>query len=203
MPVSSTTIHEVFKPWVRVEVTMTDGRTLRRKFKILDPAVWTAWEGLPERGNPDYDPGPPEVGSPTLPAVPPDPNAFDTYLTQAGDMVLAQFKLQDAGEGIDADTDIAANKEATAQEKAVAYLRRAWQEEDAYKAYRLLDRFDIYRQAQGWPLNQVQSNLAAAGLTVDEWDSIKTAYQYLSGGTRPADMAAHAVIQENWEARDA
>ena len=200
MPVSSTTIHELFKPWVRVEVTMTDGRTARRKFKP-DASVWTQWEGLPERDNPDYDPGPPEVGTPTLPAVPPDPNAFNSYLTQAGDMVLASFKQQDAEEGVDADTDIAANKEATQQEKAVAYLRRAWQEDDAYQAYRILDRFNTYRNAQGWTLDQVQANLAAAGLTVTEWDSIKTAYQYLSGGTRPADMAAHAVIQANWEAR--
>lgn len=202
MPVSSTTIHEVFKPWVRVEVTMTDGRTMRKKFKP-DAATWTAWEGLPERPNPDYDPGPPPVGDETLPAVPPDPNAFDAYLTQAGDMVLASFKQQDAGEGVDADTDIAANKEATQQDKAVAYLRRAWQEQDAYQAYRLLDRFNTYRQAQGWTLNQVQANLASAGLTVAEWDSIKTAYQYLSAGTRPAEMAAAAVIQDTWEARDA
>lgn len=201
MPVSSATIHEVFKPWVRVEVTMTDGRVLRKKFKILDDAVWAAWEGLPERDNPDYDPGPPEVGEPTLPAVPPDPTAFDSYLSQGAELALAEIKQRDAEEGINSNTAIAANKEATIQERAVAYLRAAWREENSYDAYLLFDRFNTYRLAQGWTLNQVQANLASAGLTVEEWNGMQAAYQYLSSSGRPTTMENNQVIQAQWEAR--
>ena len=150
MAVVSTAIHELKilrknGMWqCRFQTDFDDGRFKRVKLYASDLDM-ELYEGLPERPNPDYDPDvdPPENA--TLPAVPPDPTALDSYITQAQNLAVAKVTQQDAQEGVDPDTEITANKEATIQERAVAYLRRAWQEEEAYDAYRLFDRFNTYR----------------------------------------------------------
>jgi len=113
----------------------------------------------------------------------------------------ARMTQSDAEAAVNPDAEVQADKEATLADVAVAYLRRAWNQEQAYDAYLLFSRFNNYRLNQGWTLDQVQTNLQAAGLTVDEWDEMRTAYTYLNGAGRPAIMADNRTIQSNWEAR--
>lgn len=130
-----------------------------------------------------------------------DSAAWATLLTEIGQKVQAGQAKRDSYSGVSGSVEITANKQANIKERAVAYLRTAIQEKDAHSAYLLLDRFNTYRLAQGWTLPQVQTNLASAGLTQEEWDQIRTIYQYLSSAGRPAIMADYKTIQDQWEAR--
>lgn len=127
--------------------------------------------------------------------------AWSEKLLDIGGQLQAAQEIQDAQAGVDANVEITAHKQANAKQRAVAYLRAAWQEEDAYAAFLLFDRFNTYRLAQGWTLVQVQANLASAGLTQEEWDAMRTMYQYLSSAGRPAIMADNRTIQAQWESR--
>lgn len=131
----------------------------------------------------------------------PDANAWQDKVANIGAEVQDQMELQDADAGVDPDEEVVAGGEASIEQRAVAYLRGAWGEENARDAYLLFDRFNTFRLAQGWNLNQVQAGLASAGLTTEEWDEMKTAYQYLDGAGRPAIMNDYQTIQGNWEAR--
>ena len=107
----------------------------------------------------------------------------------------------DAQESISPGATVAAHKEASIEDAAVAYLRAAWRIEQAYDAFLLFDKFNDFRIAKGWDLNQVQAGLMSAGLTVEEWDEMKIAYQYLAAGNRPVTMSDAKTIQGNWETR--
>lgn len=131
----------------------------------------------------------------------PDATAWANLLVGLPAKVEAAQEIKDAQSDIDADTEVTAHLEASIEQRAVAYLRAAWGEEQAYDAYLLFDRFNTYRLAQGWTLEQVQAGLSSAGLTTDEWDEMKTSYLYLDGGGRPAIMASAKTVQGNWEAR--
>lgn len=131
----------------------------------------------------------------------PNAQAWADALIDLPAEVLADVENADAQTDIAADVEITAHKQASAKQRAVAYLRAAWATDQAYEAYLLLDRFNAFRLAQGWTLNNVSAALAAAGLTADEWEDIKTAYLYLSSSGRPATMATAKQIQAVWEAR--
>lgn len=107
--------------------------------------------------------------------------------------------LQDAARGIE-DEPIAATQTATQAQRAVAYVQKALEQKIAYDAYRMLDRMNDWRRANGWTVNQVRTQLIDAGLRETDFDKAIAAYQYLSQGTRPAEMAAAASIQAVWEA---
>ncbi len=115
--------------------------------------------------------------------------------------VQTKQEMDDAEEGVSSDAEVVANKEASIEQRAVAYLRAAWQTENAYEAFLLFDKFNDFRLAKGWNLNQVQAGLMSAGLEAEEWDAMKTAYQYLAGGGRPATMQTANAIQGNWDDR--
>ena len=115
--------------------------------------------------------------------------------------VQESMEQNDAQEGIGPDVEIIANKEANIKQRAVAYLRAAMEEERAFDAFLLLDKFNDFRLAKGWNLNQVVAGLASAGMTEEEWAGIKAAYQYLSSAGRPAIMDSAKTIQAQWEAR--
>ena len=159
----------------RFETTLDDGRIKRIRIPV-DEADITLYEG----GN---------------------SAALDSYIADAQARVIARVKDQDANNNISPDVAVAAETEATIQDRAVAYLRKAWREENAYDGYLLFDRFNDYRQSQGWTLDQVQANLASAGLTDEEWTSMRSAYEYLNGGKRPNTMSSYQTIQANWENR--
>lgn len=129
----------------------------------------------------------------------PNEAAWNALLATINDRMQEGQAENDAAEIDDFDADIAAVGQASIQQRAVAYIRRALQQRQAYDAYRLLDRFNQFRLAQGWSINQVQANLASAGLTEKEWNRARDAFQYLNAGTRPADMLAYKDIQETWE----
>ena len=125
-------------------------------------------------------------------------DAWAALLLEIEDRIEREVRQQDAEADIE-DAEIEANGEASIAERAVAYLRDAMERDTAIEAYRLMVRFDNYRQSQGWSWNQVATNLMSAGLEQEEFDAMRTAYQYLSGGGRPAIMAEARDIQENWE----
>jgi len=131
----------------------------------------------------------------------PDADAWNDKIAAISAEIQAQQEVSDADSGVSPDAEVVANGEASIEQRAVAYLRRAWQEENCRDAYLLFDKFNDFRLARGWNLNQVQAGLMGAGLTVEEWDSMKTAYQYLAGAGRPAIMNDYLTIQGNWEAR--
>ena len=112
-----------------------------------------------------------------------------------------QIQEADAGEGVSADDEITTNKQASIQQRAVAYLRAAMAEDDPYTAFLLLDRFNTFRLAQGWNLNQVEAGLAGAGLEAEEWDTMRDAYQYLSNAGRVTAMQAVQDINQTWADR--
>lgn len=124
-------------------------------------------------------------------------NKMDAYESD----VELSMQQRDAEEGVSVDAEIVANKQASIKQRAVAYLRAAMAEDDPYTAFLLLDRFNTYRLAQGWNLNQVQAGLAEAGLESKEWDTVRTAYQYLSNAGRVTAMQAVQDINQNWASR--
>lgn len=88
---------------------------------------------------------------------------------------------RDAKEFVDQGSPITADyKEASIKLIALNFLRRALKKEDPYIAYLRFDRFNDYRLAQGWTINQVVTQLSSVGLTAEEWEKMKTRYQYLS-----------------------
>jgi len=107
----------------------------------------------------------------------------------------------DAPESVDIAQAVDAKGEADIKSVAVAYLRAAWNTQDVHEAYTLFTRFNTYRLAQGWSLTQVQAGLASAGLTVEEWDKMRTAYTYLNSAGRPAIMSDAKSIQAYWDNR--
>lgn len=130
-----------------------------------------------------------------------DANAWMDKLAAISSEIQAQVELSDAEQAVDPEGEVTGNGEASIAQAAVAYLRAAWDTDQAADAYLLFARFNTYRNNQGWTLDQVAAGLAAAGLEADEWDAMKTAYQYLNGGGRPAIMATAKTVQGNWEAR--
>ena len=112
--------------------------------------------------------------------------------------IEVQIQEADAGGGVSVDVEITTNKQASIKQRAVAYLRAAMAEDDPYTAFLLLDRFNTFRLAQGWNLNQVEAGLASAGLEAEEWDTMRDAYQYLSNAGRVTAMQAVQDINQTW-----
>ena len=106
----------------------------------------------------------------------------------------------DADEESNNDNEIEAVKEASREQVALAYLRAAYEIGDPYLAYLKFDRFNAFRLARGWNLNQVVAGLASAGLTEEEWVDMKARYQYLSQSSRVTSMVAYnsVVAGDTW-----
>lgn len=130
-----------------------------------------------------------------------DADAWANRIVDVGAESLVKLTNSDAEDGVSADTEIVKRGFASKKLRAVAYLRRAMQQELAYDAFLLFDRFNDYRNAQGWNLNQVSGELAESGLTAEEWEKMKNVYQFLSGAGRPAIMSQTRDIQDQWGSR--
>jgi hypothetical protein len=114
--------------------------------------------------------------------------------------IQSQVEARDAEAAVAPTEDIAANDEASIAQTCIAYIRRAWTEPQAYDAGLLYSRINTYvTNHSDW--NTAQTHLIAAGLTQEEYDQAKAAYQYLSGSTRPAALSAAQIIQNNWESQ--
>ena len=92
------------------------------------------------------------------------------------------------------DNEILAVKEASQEQVALAYLRRAYEIGDPYLAYLKFARFNDYRLSKGWSLNQVVAGLASVGLTETEWLDMKARHQYLSQSSRVTAMVAYLSV---------
>lgn len=128
----------------------------------------------------------------------PDANAWANLLADLPAEVEASQQLSDADEAVENDAEVADYKEANKKQLAVAYLRRAMSHEDPYVAYLKFSRFNDYRIAEGWNLNQVQAALMDAGLTEDEWNIMRDAYTWLSNAGRVTAMQAYQDVASGW-----
>lgn len=126
----------------------------------------------------------------------------DEQVAAASIEAQARAERDNADAAVDPSRDPDANGQASKKQVAVAYLRRAYAEEDAYEAWRKFSRFNNFRNAEGLSLAQVQAHLADAGLTSEEWTLMRNEYQYLNGAGRPDTLANARTIQAQWEARD-
>ena len=127
----------------------------------------------------------------------PDEDAWSALLLAIDDEVEAKMQERDAEDAVSPDEDVAANLEASIAQTCIAYIRQAWNEELAFVAWALYDRINTYVTTHSdW--NTAHTHLLAAGLTQDEYDQSKAAYQYLSGSGRPAIMASAVTIQNAW-----
>jgi hypothetical protein len=126
---------------------------------------------------------------------------WDAKVAAAPAEMEEQMMVADAGAAVSPDEDVAPSGEATIEQTAIAYLRDSWRSELASDAYLLFDRFNTYVTNSQYTWDDVHTHLIAHGLTQEEWDQMKAAYQYLNGGTRPADMAAGKTIQDAWESQ--
>lgn len=125
----------------------------------------------------------------------PNADAWADLIANILTRVQEQVQEADAQEAVENDVEILnPYKEASTAKMAVAYLRRAQETEDPYRAYLKFSRFNDFRVAQGWSLNQVVTNLMAAGLTEDEWTDMRARYQYLSNAARVTAMEAYQNV---------
>lgn len=130
----------------------------------------------------------------------PDLDSWNDQVAAAGATIQARVEEQDAQEAVTPDADVAANKEASIAQTCIAYIRQAWSHESAIDAWNLYARINTYvTNNGGWAT--AKPALLAAGLPEEEYDQAAAAYQYLSGGGRPAILAEAETIQGNWEAQ--
>ena len=129
----------------------------------------------------------------------PDLDAWNDAVANAGAQAQEMMESRDAQEAV-GDTDIAANKEASIAQSAIAYIRAAWTAEAAYDAWILFSRINTFiTNNGGWVT--AKPILLANGLAEEEYDQCAAAYNYLSGAGRPATLAEARTIQGNWEAQ--
>ena len=127
-----------------------------------------------------------------------DAQAWANLAVDLPAQIESLVQADDAEEAVEADEEVAPYKQASREQLALAYLRRAHQNEDPYRAYLQFSRFNDWRLAQGYNLNQVADALADVGLTQDEWDLMLAAYQYLSNAARVTAMEAYQSIKNGW-----
>ena len=133
-----------------------------------------------------------------------DEAAWDTTTSPAGlvaigDRVQEQAEQQDATNGIE-DEPVEAQGQATKAQRAAAYFLTAWQAELPQEAYRIWDRFNDYRVAEGLSWAQVKTAFVNQGLVTEEqFDDAKAAWDYLS--TKVPEMTAYQPVLDNWRAR--
>ena len=125
----------------------------------------------------------------------PDADTWADLIANIMARVQDEVSENDAYEAVEQDVEILNGyKEASLPQMALAYLRKAQEEEDPYKAYLKFSRFNDYRVNQGWSMNQVVAQLSSAGLTADEWVDMRARYQYLSNAARVTAMEAYRSV---------
>ena len=128
----------------------------------------------------------------------PDAAAWANLAVDLPAKIERVIQEEDAQEAVNSDLEVQIYKQANKKQLALAYLRRAHSNEDPYRAYLQFSRFNDWRLAQGYDLNQVASALADVGMTQDEWDEMLAAYQYLSNAARVTAMEAYQSIKNGW-----
>lgn len=106
-------------------------------------------------------------------------------------IMLADVQAQDAATVADADGTITGTTgQATEEQVAWDYLKKAMRTEDPYHAYRKLKKAQDHFTAKGWSAAQIKANL---GITNAQWSVIVTRWQYLNGDT--ATLQAYESIR--------
>lgn len=123
-----------------------------------------------------------------------DAAAWANLIVDMPALIEDAIEEKDANEASEVDQEITAYKQASIKRVALAFLRRAYSTGDPYRAYLKFSRFNDYRLAQGWTLNQVVENLSEVGLTDDEWTDMRDRYQYLSQADRVTAMSAFQAV---------
>ena len=127
-----------------------------------------------------------------------DADGWADAVANAGLEAQSQMENRDAEAAVTPDADVVANLEANIAQTCVAYIRAAWELETAYDAFALYSRINTYITTHSdW--NTAHTHLLAEGLTQEEFDQAKAAYQYLSGSGRPAILSDAQTIQAAWE----
>jgi len=124
---------------------------------------------------------------------------WSVEMNVASNAVIREVSESDARASITSVDDIAPAGQATAKQRAVAYLRDAMNMQDPYEAYLLFDKFNTFRTANGWSVNQVADALQSEGLKAEDWYAMKTIYSVLSAGA--SIMQQHKDIEEDWDNR--
>lgn len=134
----------------------------------------------------------------------PDATAWANLLIDLPSKVEAQMAQRDAESAAQTDDEVndAPIGESSREQIAYAYLKKAYSLDDPYEAYLKFDKFNNYRISKGWNLNQVVAGLASVGMTQEEWDLMRDAYQYLGQATRVATMVDYVPILATWKARE-
>jgi len=125
----------------------------------------------------------------------PTADAWADLIANIQSRVQEEIETADAVEAAAQDVEIInPYREASRAQMALAYLRSAMQIGDPYRAYLKFARFNDYRLAQGWSVNQVAENLAGVGLSQDEWSEMRDRFVYLSNASRVTAMQAYQGV---------
>lgn len=65
-----------------------------------------------------------------------------------------------------------------------------------------MDKFNDWRQAQGYSVAQVRTALESEGMSAEEFDRIIAAYQFLNQPARVLAMETCGGIHDFWQARE-
>lgn len=131
--------------------------------------------------------------------------AFDNLIVDLPAQIEKSVAEQDAAEAVDNDQEVTDYKDANEHRIALAYLRRAASQEDAYRAAQGFIRFNDWRIAKGWNLTQVAAALQPHGLTDEEWNGEpdgypghKAAFSWVTNASRLTALEAADLIQRLW-----
>lgn len=132
----------------------------------------------------------------------PDANAWANLVADLPTEVAAKVAESDAESDINDSDDIEVKGEATKPQRAVAYLRAAYADDDPYRAFRLMSKFNSWRQSEGYSMPQVKAAMLANGMDADEYDRIVSSYQWLSNTARVLAMQTYEDVRTYWEGRE-
>lgn len=124
-----------------------------------------------------------------------DEDTWSAKLLALQALTESDVSNSDANEAADMDVEVLQPyKQASVKQMALAYLRKAMEEGDPYRAYLKLNRFNEWRTREGHSLNQVVKALESVGLEEDEWADMKARFQYLSNAGRVNTMQSYQSV---------
>lgn len=119
---------------------------------------------------------------------------YAPVLAQHATKLAESFGESEAEAASDTNDIIAATDYADITLVAIHYLRKAYNTSDSLEAYKKFDKFNDFRVAQGWAINQVVAGLTDVGLTQEEWDLMYARYAYLSNAQRVTAMENYQLV---------
>jgi len=130
-----------------------------------------------------------------------DATEWSNLIVDQQPIVETSEQKKDAQANISDSEDIVAVGQASKEQRAIAYLERAHEHEDPYKAFLLLDKFNTFRINNGWTVSQVKTALVAAGMDADLFDVILAEYNELKKPANVLSMENYQSIIAYWADR--